>query len=102
MGIILGLFVGKQVGVFGMVLLARLFRLAKLPEGTTWGQIYGVAILCGIGFTMSLFIGTLAFEHGNFDLLAGVKLGVLAGSVLSAVAGLLVLHIALPKADKQS
>ena len=97
MGIILGLFVGKQVGVFGMVALARLFRLAKLPEGTTWGQVYGVALLCGVGFTMSLFIGTLAFEHGNFDMLYGVKMGVLTGSLLSAAAGLLVLHLALPK-----
>ena len=97
LGIILGLFVGKQVGVFGLVVLARLLRIAQLPEGTTWLQIYGVAILCGIGFTMSLFIGTLAFEHGNFDLLSGVKLGVLIGSVLSAAVGLLVLHLALPK-----
>lgn len=97
MGIILGLFFGKQIGVFGMIALARLLRIAKLPEGATWAQVYGVAILCGIGFTMSLFIGTLAFEHGNFDLLAGVKLGVLVGSVLSAVAGLLVLHFALPR-----
>ena len=80
-----------------MVALARLFRLAKLPEGTTWGQIYGVALLCGVGFTMSLFIGTLAFEHGNFDMLYYVKMGVLAGSVLSALAGLLVLHLTLPK-----
>lgn len=98
MGIILGLFVGKQIGVFGMVALARLFRLAELPKGTNWGQVYGVALLCGVGFTMSLFIGTLAFEHGNFDRLYGVKMGVLAGSMLSAVAGLLVLHFALPKA----
>ena len=97
LGIILGLFVGKQVGVFGMVALARLFRLAELPEGTTWGQVYGVALLCGVGFTMSLFIGTLAFEHGNFDMLEGVKMGVLAGSVLSAAAGLLLLHLALPR-----
>jgi NhaA family Na+:H+ antiporter len=96
MGIVLGLFVGKQVGVVGMVALARLLRVAKLPEGTTWPQIYGVAVLCGIGFTMSLFIGTLAFEHGNFDLLPGVKLGVLIGSVLSAGVGLLILHLALP------
>lgn len=97
LGIILGLFLGKQFGVFGMVALARGLRLARLPEGTTWGQIYGVALLCGIGFTMSLFIGTLAFQHGNFDLLSGVKMGVLAGSVLSAVAGLLVLYLVLPK-----
>lgn len=96
LGIIAGLFIGKQLGVFGMVALARMFRLAKLPEGTTWGQVYGVAILCGIGFTMSLFIGTLAFEHGDFDMLSGVKLGVLAGSVFSALAGLLVLHLTLP------
>jgi NhaA family Na+:H+ antiporter len=96
-GIILGLFVGKQIGVFGMVALARLFGLARLPAGTTWGQVYGVAALCGIGFTMSLFIGTLAFEHGNFDLLAGVKIGVLLGSLLSAAWGLLVLHLVLPK-----
>lgn len=96
-GIIAGLFVGKQVGVFGMVLLARLLRIAELPSGTTWGQVYGVAVLCGVGFTMSLFIGTLAFEHGNFDLLAGVKMGVLVGSFLSAVWGLVVLNFALPK-----
>jgi NhaA family Na+:H+ antiporter len=54
-------------------------------------------MLCGVGFTMSLFIGTLAFEHGNFDLLSGVKLGVLCGSLLSAAFGLLVLHLSLPK-----
>jgi NhaA family Na+:H+ antiporter len=96
-GIILGLFLGKQAGIFAMVLLARLLRIARLPEGTTWGQIYGVAVLCGVGFTMSLFIGTLAFEHGNFDLLAGVKMGVLVGSFLSALWGLVVLHFALPK-----
>ncbi len=95
-GIILGLFVGKQVGIMGMVVLARMLRWAELPPGTTWGQIYGVAILCGVGFTMSLFIGTLAFEHGNFDLLSGVKLGVIMGSVLAAAWGLLVLHWSLP------
>ncbi len=95
-GIIIGLFVGKQLGVFGMVALARLLRIAQLPPGTTWGQVYGVAALCGIGFTMSLFIGTLAFEHGNFNLLGGVKMGVLIGSLLSAAWGLLVLHFVLP------
>jgi NhaA family Na+:H+ antiporter len=96
-GVALGLFVGKQCGVFGMVVLARLLRIARLPAGTTWGQVYGVALLCGIGFTMSLFIGSLAFEYGNIDLLGEVKLGVLAGSLLSAAAGLLVLNLALPK-----
>ncbi len=101
LGIILGLFAGKQIGVFGMVLLARLLRIAQLPTGVTWGQIYGVSLLCGIGFTMSLFIGTLAFEHGDFDLLANVKMGVLAGSVLSAAGGLAVLHLVLPKAGSR-
>jgi len=98
LGIILGLFLGKQIGVFGMIVLARMLRIAELPSGATWGQVYGVALLCGIGFTMSLFIGTLAYEHGNFDLLSTVKMGVLIGSVLSAIAGLFVLHLALPKA----
>lgn len=102
MGIILGLFVGKQIGVFGMVALARVLRIAKLPPGATWGQVYGIALLCGIGFTMSLFIGTLAFEHGNFDLLSGVKMGVLIGSVLSAAVGLFVLNLALPKTPQDS
>ena len=97
MGIILGLFVGKQVGVFGMIVLARLLRLAELPPGATWKQVYGIALLCGIGFTMSLFIGTLAFEHGNFDRLYGVKMGVLIGSAMSAIAGLTVLYFSLPK-----
>ena len=101
LGIILGLFFGKQIGVFGMIVLARVLRIAELPPGANWGQVYGVALLCGIGFTMSLFIGTLAFEHGNFDLLSTVKMGVLIGSVLSAVAGLFVLHLALPKATDQ-
>jgi NhaA family Na+:H+ antiporter len=102
LGIIFGLFFGKQFGVFGMIVLARLLRIAKLPEGASWGQVYGVALLCGIGFTMSLFIGTLAFEHGNFDMLSTVKMGVLIGSALSAAAGLLVLHLSLPKKTDQA
>jgi len=98
-GIVLGLFAGKQIGVFGMVALARFFKLVELPADTTWGQIYGTAILCGVGFTMSLFIGTLAFEHGNFDLLSGVKVGVLTGSLASAIWGLVVLHFSLPRSS---
>jgi len=96
LGIVLGLFAGKQIGVLGMIALARAFNIARLPAGTNWGQIYGAAVLCGVGFTMSLFIGTLAFEHGNFNLLAGVKVGVIAGSLLSAVWGIFVLHFSLP------
>jgi NhaA family Na+:H+ antiporter len=97
-GVVLGLFAGKQIGVLGMIALVRLLGLARLPQGVSWGQLYGVAVLCGVGFTMSLFIGTLAFEHEGLDLLPSVKIGVIAASLLSAGWGLAVLHFALPRA----
>ena len=97
LGIAAGLFFGKQIGVFLLSYMAIRLGIARLPEGASLWSLYGVAVLSGVGFTMSLFIGTLAFEHGNFDMLEGVKIGVLAGSLLSAVAGLLVLHFALPR-----
>jgi NhaA family Na+:H+ antiporter len=87
LGIAAGLFVGKQVGIFGACWLAIKLGLAKLPEGATWMQFYAVTILCGIGFTMSLFIGSLAFEAQGAEYMIDVKLGVLVGSLLSAVAG---------------
>ena len=93
-GIIGGLFVGKQLGILLFVFLAFRIRLVSLPAGATWWQIYGVAILCGIGFTMSLFIGLLAFEDVARELV--VKLAVLVGSVLSAVFGTIVLIAAKP------
>ena len=91
-GIAVGLFVGKQLGVFGVVWLAVKLRLAALPQGSNWLSIYGVALLTGIGFTMSLFIGSLAFERGAFDQIAATRVGVLAGSVISAAAGYLLLR----------
>ncbi len=94
LGIALGLFIGKQVGVFGSVWLAVRLKFAQRPAGASWAQIYGVALLCGIGFTMSLFIGGLAFaapEQGD-----AVKIGVLLGSIASAVGGLIVLRSARP------
>jgi NhaA family Na+:H+ antiporter len=89
-GAALGLFLGKQFGVFGGAWLVIRAGLATRPEGSTWGQLYGVAILCGIGFTMSLFIGLLAFTTDEFH--DATKIGVLAGSLASAILGWLVLR----------
>ncbi|MGI4876796.1 MAG: Na+/H+ antiporter NhaA [Janthinobacterium lividum] len=89
-GIIAGLFVGKQAGVFGAVWAMCRLGLAQRPRGASWRQIYGVAILCGIGFTMSLFIAGLAFGDGGAN--NGIaKLGIIIGSLASAIAGYLVL-----------
>ncbi|MBX8610223.1 Na+/H+ antiporter NhaA [Pseudomonas cichorii] len=91
LGVALGLFVGKQIGVFLAALLAIRAGLAVLPQGSNWVQLYGVALLCGIGFTMSLFIGNLAFL-GAAHLVDEVKIGVLMGSGLAAIAGVLLLR----------
>ncbi len=92
LGIAAGLFAGKQLGVFGMSWLAIKLKLGAMPEGADWRQLYGVAVLTGIGFTMSLFIGGLAFPDGNA--MVETKLGVIAGSVASAVLGWLLLSSA--------
>lgn len=90
LGIACGLFLGKQIGIFGAVALMVRTQLARLPEGATWPMVYGIALLCGIGFTMSLFIGTLAFPDPGQAV--KVRIGVIAGSLLSAAAGYLVLR----------
>lgn len=90
LGIMLGLFVGKQIGVFGAAWLAIKSGLAQMPLNANWMQIYGVAILCGIGFTMSIFIGLLSFQSELLQ--AETKIGVLTGSGLSAVCGYLLLR----------
>ena len=95
LGIAAGLFLGKQVGIFGAVWLAVRFGLAARLRGATWVQIYGVSLICGIGFTMSLFIGGLAFP-GRPELAEEAKIGILMGSLVSAVAGYLVLRFASP------
>ncbi len=94
LGIAAGLFVGKQVGIFGAIWLMVRLGLARLPEGMGWAAAYGVALLCGIGFTMSLFIGTLAFDDATRA--AQLRLGVILGSLASAGGGYLVLRAALP------
>ncbi len=89
LGISAGLFIGKQIGIFGMIWLTVRAGLARMPDRANWQQVYGMSLLCGIGFTMSLFIGGLAWEHAHFD--APVRLGVITGSLLSAAVGSLVL-----------
>ena len=93
--IALGLFLGKQIGVFGAAWLASTLRIGARPTDASWVQVYGVSLLCGVGFTMSLFIGVLAFP-GAVDSpeQVEVKLGVIGGSILSAVAAAVVLGLA--------
>jgi NhaA family Na+:H+ antiporter len=98
LGIVLGLLIGKQVGVFGLAWLSVKVGLARLPNGVDFRQVYGAAVLCGIGFTMSLFIGMLAFENSLTEqVIVTDRLGVLVGSLLSASLGYLVLHLVLPR-----
>ena len=101
-GIAAGLFLGKQLGVFGIVWLAVKLNFATLPKDSNWQSIYGVALLTGIGFTMSLFIGSLAFERGAFDQLAATRVGVLAGSMLSAIVGYFLLRHAFESQSKKA
>ena len=95
LGIAAGLFVGKQVGVFASTWIAVRLHLSDCPENASWSQVYGVSLLCGVGFTMSLFIGLLAFPTSP-ELQDQVKVGVLAGSLLSAFAGMMVLYFGAP------
>ncbi len=101
LAIVLGLFLGKQAGIFGAAWLCVRFGLAGRLRGATWLQVYGVALLCGIGFTMSLFIGALAFPSRP-ALVEEARLGVVAGSLLSALAGYLVLRFAPPHPSQRA
>ncbi len=91
LGIALGLFIGKQVGIFGATWLAVRSGLCRGLDDATWPQIYGVAMLGGIGFTMSLFIGLLAFPEPQYA--AAIRIGVLVGSLASAITGYILLHL---------
>lgn len=97
LGIAAGLFIGKQIGIFSLCWLAVKMKLAQLPTGITWLSMYGTATLCGIGFTMSLFISSLAFDTGNVAITYDERLGIILGSLISGLAGYIILAKALPK-----
>ncbi|HNP63310.1 MAG TPA: Na+/H+ antiporter NhaA [Woeseiaceae bacterium] len=97
LGIAAGLFVGKQLGIFLLCYLAIRTGLARMPDGANWGSLYGVCVLCGVGFTMSLFVGSLAFENVALDtrMLFDERLGIILGSLLSGIVGYGVLRVSL-------
>jgi len=95
LGIVTGLFLRKQIGVMAMCWLAVRMGIASPPEGVGWWELYGTALLCGIGFTMSLFIGSLAFEQGATAYMGLERLGILIGSFVSGIFGYLVLRVTL-------
>ena len=86
LGIVLGLFIGKQLGVFVFSFISIKLKIAQMPNNSNWFNFYGVGVLTGIGFTMSLFVGNLAFAN-KMEYMDGVKIGVLTGSLLSTLFG---------------
>jgi len=98
LGILCGLFFGKQIGVLLFSYISIKFKFAEAPNNSSWLSLYGVSVLTGIGFTMSLFVGNLAFAN-NIQYIDGVKIGVLSGSLLSTILGYLLLLIASKKID---
>ena len=102
LGVIVGLLIGKPLGVLIFVRLAVGFGFAKLPKNVNWIQIVGVAFACGIGFTMSLFIAGLAFEHGSGKYFIGDRIGILVGSILSTLAAFIILNISLPNSTQNN
>jgi NhaA family Na+:H+ antiporter len=101
LGIAAGLFFGNQVGVLGFSWIAIKLGISRLPREVKWIQLYGVALLCGIGFTMSLFVASLAFEQGGPDYAVDDRLGVMLGSLISGVCGYIVLRL-FSKEDPQT
>jgi NhaA family Na+:H+ antiporter len=101
LGIAAGLFLGKQAGVFLFCWLAIRLGIARMPDGANWASLYGVSVLCGVGFTMSLFVASLAFESSGTDMhtVFDERMGIIAGSLASGILGYLVLRRYLPKAS---
>ena len=101
LGIALGLFLGNPLGILSLVFIATRLRLMAIPAGVSLSQIAGTTFVCGIGFTMSLFMASLAFEHADGSFWAADKLGILLGSLASAVVGALILALSLPRSSSQ-
>ena len=104
LAIAVGLFFGKQIGVFGFAWVSIKLGLARIPAGVNWGQMYGASILCGVGFTMSLFVGSLAFEESGLGYSRPDRLGIIVGSLAAGIFGFVVLKLATKSAatdDKQ-
>ena len=99
-GVALGLFLGKQIGIFALCWLFIKMKVAALPRGMSWAGLYGASTLCGIGFTMSLFIGSLAFGETEIHAMFDERLGIIVGSLLSGVLGYAILDYSLPPANK--
>ncbi|MHC4934563.1 MAG: Na+/H+ antiporter NhaA, partial [Planctomycetota bacterium] len=97
LGIAAGLFLGKQVGILAFAWVGVKLGLASLPQGINWRNLYGAATLCGVGFTMSLFIGSLAFEGADTAMLFDERLGIIVGSLVSGAMGYAVLRMVLPQ-----
>jgi len=97
MGIAAGLFIGKQVGIFGLCWVVIKLKWASIPKGMNWKSLYGTALLCGIGFTMSLFIGSLAFEETGVNLIFDERLGIIIGSLISGILGYFILKSSFRK-----
>ena len=97
LGIALGLFVGKQFGIFGLCWIAIKLNLTRLPKDISLLSLYGASALCGIGFTMSLFIGSLAFEETGVNFMFDERLGIIIGSLASGIVGFMILKFSLPK-----
>ncbi len=96
-----GLVVGKQVGIFGIIFVAVKLKIAKAPEGANWVEIWGITVLCGIGFTMSLFISGLAFD-GNRLFVDEAKIGILGGSIISAILGYTILRLTTTHPEEEN
>ncbi len=99
LGIAVGLFAGKQIGIFLFSWICVVLKFAELPKGMNWGSLYGTAILCGVGFTMSLFIGSLAFDHTSANTLFDERLGIIIGSLVSGIVGYVILNATLKEKE---